>query len=419
MSADEKPSILLLNLYMVHPPDSGAKVVLFNRIVELSKAFRVTFCCLAEHESDADGAQALRRHAEVVVARGAWRERALLARAWALLREPSATEFAPKLDAWFDSDDLRGLLARPFDLVEVHSSCWYRPALGAVDGVRVLVAHNREVDYYAARARAAFALNGLRAGLRAALDAVLVAAQERRAVAAADAVVSLAPLDATLARRWLGARPVLCNWGGVDLERYHALATAPVERARRGPVLVFVGALFVEAAVEAAALFVRDALPAIARAHPDVRLVLVGDHRGDPTIARLAAEHASIEVTGLVPDVRPYLAAADVVIAPIVAGSGVRYKIMEAMAAARPVVATHKAAEGLGLVHGDDALLCDAVAAMAPLVLRLLADPELRAALARRGLATARARFDRETEHRRLAAWYRDELLPRARRRSG
>ena len=208
------------------------------------------------------------------------------------------------------SDDLRGLLARPFDLVEVHSSCWYRRALGAVDGVRVLVAHNREVEYYAARARAAFGLNGFRAGLRAALDAVLVAAQERRAVAAADAVVSLAPLDATLVRRWLGARPVLCDWGGVDLERYRALATAPVERARRGPVLVFVGALFVEAAVEAVALFARDALPAIVvptrtcASSWSVTIAATRRSRG------LSAEHASIDVTGLVPDVRPYLAAA-------------------------------------------------------------------------------------------------------------
>ena len=101
------PSLLILNLYMVHPPDSGAKVILVNRLVELSKSFRVTFCCLAENESDAEGAEALSRFAEVIVARGVWRDRALPARIAALVRDPCVIEFAPKLDAWFESDDLQ------------------------------------------------------------------------------------------------------------------------------------------------------------------------------------------------------------------------------------------------------------------------------------------------------------------------
>jgi glycosyltransferase involved in cell wall biosynthesis len=412
---DDRPTLLLLNLYMVHPPNSGAKVVLCNRIAELSKSFRVTFCCLGESESDAEGAAALGDLAEVVVARGAWRDRGWLERALGLLRDPCATEFADKLEAWFGSEDLQTLLRRRFAVVEVHSPCWYRTALRSVPGLWVLVAHNREVEYFVARARAAWGLSRWRFALRAWLDAALVAWQERRAIARADAVVSLAPLSPGQRRRWFGDRPVLCNWGGIDLDFYRA---DEVEDGGVGrpPVLAFVAAFFVEAAAEAAACFVAEALPAIARIHPDVRLRLVGDHRDHPTIVRLARENPAIEATGLVEDVRPYLAHADVVLAPIVGGSGVRYKIMEALAAGRPLVATHKAAEGLGLLHETDALLSDDVAGMAPLVLRVLGDESLRDSLSRNGLATAEEEFDRVALHRELADWYRAQLGAKASR---
>lgn len=409
----DRPSLLLLNLFMVHPVDSGSKVLIYNRIVELSKSFRVTFCCLEENETDQAGADVLRAHAEVVLVRGAWRKRGAVARLASLLWEPSATEFAPKLDAWFESEEMRALLERRFDLVEVHSSCWHRRVLRRLAGLRVLVAHNRELDYYRGRTRAAFRLSGPGAGLRAAFDAALVAWQEQRAIDAADAVVSVAPIAPADQEHWFGRRPVLCNWGGVDVERYREPAPRPPNLGD-GPTLVFVAAMFVEPAIDGATRFVIEALPEIARAFPDVRVVLVGDHRDRPEVLRLASEHARVEVTGWVEDVRPHLAAADLVVAPILEGSGVRYKLMEAFAAARPVVATEKAAEGLALCHRHDALLAADVRGMAPLVVEALGDEALRRRLAGNALQTARARFDRVAEHARLADWYRDQLAPTA-----
>jgi len=407
---------------MVHPPNSGAKVVIYNRLVELSKHFRVTFCCLGEHAQDADSARELGRFAEVIVAQGAGRKRSTPTRAWSLLRDPCALEFVDKLAAWFGSVEMQQLLSsRNFDIIELHSSCWYQRALLQLSGLKVLVAHNRELEYFAQRARAAWGLDGPVAGLRAALDALLVAAQEHRAVAAADAVVSLAPLGTEEQRRWFGERPVLCNWGGIDLG-YYCSVKGPAEGptpAGRGPVLLFVAALFVESAVEAVARFTADALPAIAQSFPGVRLVLVGDHRGNATIKRLTEQHREIDVAGLVPDVRPYLRSADVVVVPIVRGSGVRYKIMEALAAGKPVVATRKAAEGLGLVGGKDLLLSETVAEMGPLVIQVLRNDALRAQLSRHARAAVRDKFDRVSEHQRLVNWYRELLRRRGGRARG
>jgi glycosyltransferase involved in cell wall biosynthesis len=405
----QRPSLLVLNLYMVHPPDSGAKVVIYNRMAELSNHFRITFCCLGEHAEDADAARALSPFAEVIVA-GGRRDRGVLQSVLDLLANPCALPFAAKLAAWFESDAMQEVLARRFDLVEIHSSCWYRRQLRRVSGLKVLVAHNREREYYAQRARASWRVEPLGASLRALADLFLVALQERRAIAACDAVVSLAPLTQRQQSRWFGERPVLCNWGGVDLEYYRDGAAAG---RNPSPQLVFIAALFVESAVEAAASFVADALPAIAREVPGTSLTLVGDHRGNATILRLARDNPNVRASGLVADVRPYLRAADVVVVPILHGSGVRYKIMEALAAGKAVVSTLKGAEGLGLRDGDGILLAPAVEAMAPLVVRVLNDEGLRRRLEDRARAVAAEKFDREAEHRRLATWYRELLEAR------
>ncbi len=399
-SRTDLPSLLLLNLYMVHPPNSGAKVVLYNRIVELSKYFRVTFCCLRENATDPEGAVALERFCEVVLVDA---EIPGL-RTRTLVRNPSAMEFSPKLSAWLEHPTTTRLLEREFDVVEIHSACWHHANIRRVRGLHVLVALNDERAYFRERAAAAWNLDGVRAGAWAGLDALLVARQERQAIASADAVVSLAPLTADEAKRQYGARPVLSNWGGVDCD-YYAADVAPNDR-NSAPLLVYVAAFFVEAAVEGAAAFAREVLPKLRDEFPGTRLLLVGDNRENPTIERLAREHEAVDVAGLVSDVRPYLRAADAVVVPLRHGSGIRFKIMEALAAGKAVVSTEKGAEGLGLEHERDLLIAPDVAQMKPLVSRLLGDAAARQALERRALARARLSFDRVTEHEKLADWY-------------
>lgn len=405
-----RPSLLVLNLYMVHPVNSGAKVVIFNRLRALSQAFRVTFCCLEESPADRAGAAALQPWCDVVLAQGREEQTADLPQR---REQPCASAFAAKLDAWYDSAELRYILTQRFDVVELHSSCWFRQEFTAVTGLKVLVAHNREVDYYRDQARVVRQGQGGVAGRRAARDAALVARQERQAIAASDAVVSLAPLTPEDASAWFGSRPVLHNWGGVDLASYRDVreGMAAVASAS-GPVLVCVAAFFVEAAAEAAWRFVQEALPEILRVYPGTRLRLVGDHRQHPRLVALSA-HPSVDVTGLVSDVRPHLAVADVVVVPIMHGSGVRYKLMEALAVGAPVVATEKAAEGLGLTTGQDAVLVETVRQMGPAVVALLERPELRHEMSTRAQVTATERFDHVAEHAALGRWYYEQLIAR------
>ncbi len=72
---------------------------------------------------------------------------------------------------------------------------------------------------------------------------------------------------------------------------------------------------------------------------------------------------------------RPWLAAADVVVAPLLLARGVQNKLLEAMAMARPVVASAAAATGIDAVDGDHLLVADGAAAMADAIARLFSDP--------------------------------------------
>ena len=133
---------------------------------------------------------------------------------------------------------------------------------------------------------------------------------------------------------------------------------------------------------------------------PDARLDIVGRDPG-PALTRLDGREG-IAVHGSVPSMAPYFEAAHVVVAPILTGAGIRVKIIEALAAGRPVVSTSLGHEGLGLEPGRHLLVEDQPERFAAAVADLLADPDRRAALAREGRARAERDFDWRTLGRRL-----------------
>ena len=119
----------------------------------------------------------------------------------------------------------------------------------------------------------------------------------------------------------------------------------PADVPERGPVLVFTGRMDYWANVDAVRWFAETVFPSIRERHPDACFCIVG---AQPT--RSVTELAGLPgvvVTGAVPDVRPYLAHATAAVAPMRIARGIQNKVLEAMAMARPVVATSAAIEGL------------------------------------------------------------------------
>ncbi len=110
------------------------------------------------------------------------------------------------------------------------------------------------------------------------------------------------------------------------------------------PLIVFTGQMDYRPNIEAVTWFARDILPQIRARHPTARFAIVG-RAPTPAVQALAGD--AVTVTGAVGDVRGWLAAADVCVAPLKLARGIQNKVLEAMAMARSVVASAAAAEGI------------------------------------------------------------------------
>jgi glycosyltransferase involved in cell wall biosynthesis len=124
--------------------------------------------------------------------------------------------------------------------------------------------------------------------------------------------------------------------------------------------------------VDAVTWFVHDVLPQLAERWSALRCVIVG-RSPTPAVQALAGER--VVVTGTVSDVRPYLQHAAVVVAPLRLARGIQNKVLEAMAMARPVVATAACAAPIEAVEGRELLTASDAPRFAEQVAALLDDP--------------------------------------------
>jgi glycosyltransferase involved in cell wall biosynthesis len=159
---------------------------------------------------------------------------------------------------------------------------------------------------------------------------------------------------------------------GVDADYF-----APWPGPEEGPSVLFRGILSFPPNVDAARYFYREIFPAIRRAVPGTRLILAGRNPA-PLVRRLAATDPGVTLTGLLPDVRPAMAKANVHVCPMRLGSGLKTKVLEAMAMGKAVVTTSLGLSGIAAVPGRDFLVADDPDTFAEAVVRLLRDSCLR-----------------------------------------
>jgi glycosyltransferase involved in cell wall biosynthesis len=183
---------------------------------------------------------------------------------------------------------------------------------------------------------------------------------------------------------------------GVDLE---AFMPTPLPST---PSLVFTGTLDYRPNVDGILWFCREVLPSAARRVPGLTLTIAG-RRPVPAVRELARQ-PRVSVIADVADIRPVLQRARLAVVPIRLGTGTRLKVLEAMAAGRPVVGTAVGLEGLGVEAGRHALVADDPAGLADAIVSLCADTELAARLAAGGRQLVEARYGWDDIGRRLTA---------------
>ena len=376
--------ILFLCHRIPYPPNKGDKVRSWHFLQHLARTHTVHLGCFVDAAEDWRYQETLRAlcaecHFEPIEASAMqWRN------ALGLAAGKSVTEShfgRPGLRRWIDSIVSRRSIAGAFAFSSAMAQ--YLPSFSG-DGVRRVVdfvdldsdkwrqyAEHRRAPtrwIYELEARRLWSFE--RAMARLSDVAIFVTEKE------ADAFCKLAPESST---------KVLTIRNGVDTEYFSPERpyTNPFDPDRRP--IVFTGAMGYWANQDAVSWFATTVFPAIRRREPRAEFWIVG--AGPPPAVKRLAEASGVRVTGTVPDVRPYLAHAAAAVAPMRVGRGIQNKVLEAMAMAKPVVASELARDGLDASVNDRQLcVASTSSSFAEALTGILSDP------ARAGQIGAQAR---------------------------
>jgi glycosyltransferase involved in cell wall biosynthesis len=140
--------------------------------------------------------------------------------------------------------------------------------------------------------------------------------------------------------------------------------------------LMYVGFLGWEPNAQGLLWFIERVWPQLVQRHPDLRFDIVGKNP-DQRLQAAAASWEGISLKGFVPDLQDIYRDSRVSVAPLLFGSGMKVKVLDAMARGMPIVTTSVGAEGIDMEHGKHSLVVDNPDDMANEVDRLLTDPRL------------------------------------------
>jgi glycosyltransferase involved in cell wall biosynthesis len=402
MTDTKRMRLLWVAPYVPYPPSHGGKVRVFNILKRLGARHQIHLLAV----DDTGMAEASLRPLDAYCARvevvPQYHPRSLTSRvAQTLSPRPMAVAEATSSAGMAALDRL--LSAGPFDaavIEQVQAAEYIRPLRRA--GIPVLlVCHNVERRVWEGLKRYP---PTLKKKLRAQLEVSKLRRYEPRVVRAATARVAVSEEDRSELER-IARVPVGLSPNGVDTDFF---AFQPrTARSQDAPWrLVMTGSMSYLPNVDAAQFFLDAVLPLLRARQRAVEVSFVGSN---PTTELLASDDPAngVRFTGFVEDVRPYVAGADIFIAPLRHGSGTRLKLLEAMAQGVPVVTTTAGCEGLDVRHQEHLWIADTPEAFAAGVATLMGDPERGAAMT----ANARILVERAYSWEPIAAALEAELV--------
>ncbi|ONF95234.1 TIGR03087 family PEP-CTERM/XrtA system glycosyltransferase [Sphingomonas jeddahensis] len=340
-------------LFLAHrapfPPDRGDRIRSYNILNYLAKRAGVHLVAFVDDDSEVTPEHRALVDECVLIRRTKSQARAAV-EALAQGKPVSLTAFADRRIAATVKDILA---RRPIDAIYAFSGqmAQYLPAMGPRAIMDFVDLDSAKFEAYADDSR-----GPMRWMMRR--EARLLAAHEGTVANRVAASLFVSAPEAALLP---GSRAVE---NGIDTIFYDPQMTTP-EKTRH-PLIVFTGQMDYRPNVDAVIWFAQAVLPLL----PDAHFAIVGRA---PTSAVRALASASVTVTGEVADVRGWLAAADVVVAPLQLARGVQNKVLEAMAMARPVVASAAAAEGID--HAGTIRIAIDAKGYASTIKQLFADP--------------------------------------------
>jgi sugar transferase (PEP-CTERM/EpsH1 system associated) len=350
-----------------YPPDKGEKIRGLNLLKHLARDYRIHLGCLMDSPEDPGHLDTLRTWCAAVAGFPIDKRRQKIS---ALLRarpgRPLMLDYYrhPGLQRWVTD----AMARTPMDITYIYSVAM----MPYVEHLRrpgmILDAQDIDSEKWSTYAETAgFPMRHVWAR-----EGRTLLAYERQAAMKCDATLFVSPQEAArfaeLAPETAGRVHAVEN--GVDLERFSPAAAYDTPFAAPGPHLVFTGNMDYWPNADAATWFATDIMPLLRASRPGLEFHIVGANPG-PAVRRLAML-PGVQVTGRVADVRPYVAHAAVCVAPLRIARGIQNKVLEAMAMARPVVASPQAFEGVRACAGRDLLVADGAAATAAAVAAVL-----------------------------------------------
>jgi len=359
--------ILFVASRFPYPPIQGDRVRAYHHLRVLSQQHRITLIAPAPEGDQARGLTAIEPFCEQihVIVTPVWRRLLQLARApFTSLPLQTLYLFSPGTRV-----KARQLLERElFDLVHVQL-VRMAPVGACMDGIP------KVMDFIDAlslnMSRRSQRERGLMAWVMS-MEAQRVHHYERELTQQYDQLVVSSPLDRDAIGDYDNIH-VIPN--GVSIEEFPF-----VDGERASDAIIFTGRMGYFPNADAAVWFARQVLPLVRRRLPHVQFSIVG---ADPTpeVQALAREPC-VSVAGYVSSIQRYLHQATIAVAPMWAGSGMQFKVIEAMCSGTPVVATPYALGGIEACHGEHLLVGEDAESFADQVVRLLEDRELRHHLA-------------------------------------
>jgi sugar transferase (PEP-CTERM/EpsH1 system associated) len=348
--------LLFLSHRVPFPPDKGDRIRAWNIFRHLARTHRMHLACFIDDPADARHLAELRTHCEDLLCLPI---EPRIRRVRSVLRVRPAQPLSlgyfrdQRLQRWVDAKLTTGAM----NGVYVFSSAMAPYVMNARSVRRVLDMVDIDSEKFVAYAMTS------RFPARAiwVREGRTLLAFERRAAAEFDHSLFVSEHEwqrfVTLAPEAIHRTSWVSN--GVDLQYYSADHNLTPPFAGEGADVVFTGRMDYWPNIDAMQWFARDVMPVLRGRVPAARLWIVG--AAPAREVRALAKLPGVGVTGRVPDTRPWLAAADVVIAPLHIARGIQNKLLEAMAMARPIVATPEAYEGVQAVPGRDILLANGV----------------------------------------------------------
>lgn len=392
--------LLFITCRLPFPLDDGWKIRTFNILKGLARSgYVIDLATFVRDEREKKHIEALAPYCHdvcTVVRAGGYKPAALL---WGVFSSLPFSVFN------YREEEMARAVARlaakkAYDLVQIEDVVMAQYLPAGHRGGKILDMHNVEshlLARYAAHERnplkkfyaglTAQKLRRYEAAVSGSFDAVTVCSAEDRGILARNGVAS----------------PIVVVPNGVDCA-YYGEAT---EMAKAGEDrIVFVGSMDYHANISAALFFVRDIFPHILARHPQGVLYIVGKN---PPAEILALAGPHVVVTGAVVDVRPYVASAKVVVAPLLVGGGTRLKILEAMAMGKPVVSTPVGCEGIEVTDRENIYIEKEPLRFAETIMRLLADEGERRLVGETARRFVQSRYDwtiiTQTMHERMGEW--------------